>query len=134
VKFAQATDLGKVTTLVRESLRGCQAVVLEANHDRHLLQECGYPWELKQRIASAQGHLSNDDAARALAEITPGGLRHVVLGHLSENSNDPQTALAAMQSCLSLADFQTFICAAPDQPTPWIVMDGREEVEIDSAA
>ncbi|NLF24570.1 MAG: MBL fold metallo-hydrolase [Deltaproteobacteria bacterium] len=111
-RFGQATDIGKVTTLVRQALRGCHALVLEANHDPQLLRDCAYPWELKQRIASAAGHLSNDQAAELLAELNSYGLTQVVLGHISENSNTPETALAAVQRRLDLSLFQSFYCAS----------------------
>ncbi|MCX7007414.1 MAG: MBL fold metallo-hydrolase [Kiritimatiellaeota bacterium] len=58
-----ATDMGCVTHLVRERLRPCRAIVLEANHDVELLQESDRPWQLKQRILGRQGHLSNETAA-----------------------------------------------------------------------
>ena len=62
------TDLGMGTALVRDRLKGCHAVVIESNHDEDLLREAPRPWPLKQRIRSRQGHLSNIDAARLIAE------------------------------------------------------------------
>ena len=93
LKFAQATDLGRATTVVKEHLKHSHAIVLESNHDMELLRYCGYTWELKQRIASSYGHLSNDDSAALLQEVMHGELCHVVLAHLSENSNTPEHAL-----------------------------------------
>ena len=92
LKFGQATDLGKVTPLVRDALTQCHAIVLESNHDPEMLQECDYPWELKQRIASTHGHLSNHEAGTLISEVLHSDLLHVVLGHLSENSNRPDVA------------------------------------------
>ncbi len=94
-RFVQATDLGKVTPNVEFALRGANALVLESNHDRELLRSCDYPWSLKQRIASAHGHLSNDAMAEALGGCAHSELSVVVLGHLSENSNTPSHAIAA---------------------------------------
>jgi phosphoribosyl 1,2-cyclic phosphodiesterase len=94
LKFAQVTDLGRVTLLVSEHLKDSNFIVLESNHDQELLRNCEYPWELKRRISSSYGHLSNDDAASLLKEVYHSDLQHVVLGHLSESSNTPQTALA----------------------------------------
>lgn len=93
LKFTQATDLGRVTPLVLESIRESNAIVLESNHDQELLENCSYPWELKQRISSSHGHLSNDTATSLLHDIVHPALLHVVLGHLSENSNTPERAL-----------------------------------------
>jgi phosphoribosyl 1,2-cyclic phosphodiesterase len=92
-KFSIATDLGRATLLVSEHLKDSNAIVLESNHDQDLLRNCEYPWELKQRISSSYGHLSNDDAAMLLHDVYSHNLKHVVLGHLSESSNTPEVAL-----------------------------------------
>lgn len=94
LKFSQATDLGRVTLLVSEHLKDSNFLVLESNHDQDLLRECDYPWELKTRISSSYGHLSNDDSAMLLSELVHSDLQHVVLGHLSEHSNTPSVALS----------------------------------------
>lgn len=86
------TDMGIPTTLVRERLRGCQAVVVESNHDEKMLLDAERPWYLKQRIMGRQGHLSNQGAAAMLAEIATPQLNHVFLAHLSAECNDPDLA------------------------------------------
>jgi len=89
------TDLGHVTRLVRERVRPAHALVLEANHDLQLLQDdLKRPWHVKQRILSRHGHLSNDAAAEALAEVMSDDLRHLFLGHLSQDCNRPELARA----------------------------------------
>ncbi|MBN1433733.1 MBL fold metallo-hydrolase [Candidatus Fermentibacterales bacterium] len=88
-----ATDLGSSGDLSRSALSGCDAVVLEFNHDEDMLWSGGYPWPLKQRIASATGHLSNAAAAELLGRVLHGNLRHVVLAHLSQENNTPGLAL-----------------------------------------
>lgn len=122
IKFSQATDLGKVTPLVRECLRGSNALVLESNHDHEMLQNCDYPWELKQRIASSHGHLSNDSSSALLAELVHSDLQHVVLGHLSENSNTPELALRAAQMQLSEHAVATLMCACIANETPLLAL------------
>jgi phosphoribosyl 1,2-cyclic phosphodiesterase len=120
LKFGQATDLGKVTPLVRESLSHCNALVLESNHDPLMLQECSYTWQLKQRISSAHGHLSNHDAGTLLAELLHDGLLHVVLGHLSENSNTPEVAHKTVSDYLGQAPLnplKSLVCACIAQQT-----------------
>lgn len=97
-----ATDLGMSTALVRDKLKGCQALVLESNHDEDLLREAPRPWPLKQRIRSRQGHLSNSDAARLIAESATNALEHVFLAHLSSDCNTPDTALRTVASQLRL--------------------------------
>lgn len=88
------TDVGIPTTLIRERLSHCRAVVLEANHDEQLLLEAPRPWSLKQRIRGRQGHLSNDHAAAILADIAGPDLQQVFLAHLSSQCNRGDLALA----------------------------------------
>lgn len=99
--FGFATDLGHVTRLVIERVRAANVLVLEANHDVRMLQDCLHrPWSLKQRIMSRHGHLSNEAAADATAEIMSDGLRHLYLGHLSRDCNRPDLALRVVQDRL----------------------------------
>jgi phosphoribosyl 1,2-cyclic phosphodiesterase len=96
------TDLGMTTALIRKKLRGCQAIVVESNHDEDLLQEAPRPWSLKQRIRSRQGHLSNTDAALLIAECATDTLEQVFLAHLSSDRNTPDVALRTVGSQLRL--------------------------------
>jgi phosphoribosyl 1,2-cyclic phosphodiesterase len=86
-KIGIATDLGMVTTLARARLRGCRALVLEANHDERMLAASQRPWSLKQRIMGRQGHLSNEAAAEALTDCADQNLKRVYLAHLSDECN-----------------------------------------------
>ena len=87
------TDLGHATKLVIERVRRANVLVLEANHDIKMLQDCPHrPWSLKQRILSRHGHLSNEAAAEAAEQIVSAELRHLYLGHLSSECNRPQLA------------------------------------------
>ena len=87
------TDLGHVTKLVIDRLRPANVLVLEANHDVKMLQECPHrPWSLKQRILGRHGHLSNEAAADAAEQIMSAGLRHLYLAHLSRECNRPELA------------------------------------------
>lgn len=91
-----ATDLGFVTRLVRESLKSCDLLVVESNHDEQMLMDGPYPWHLKQRVRSRMGHLSNVECAGLLDDINHNDLKGVVLAHLSEVNNDPQVALRSL--------------------------------------
>ncbi len=86
------TDIGRPTSLVVESLKNCDAVVIESNHDRDMLFSGPYPAYLKQRISGGHGHLSNEQAASLLEEVMHEGLKHVLLAHLSEKNNTPEMA------------------------------------------
>ncbi len=93
VKVGVVTDIGKPTALVRESLKGCDALVLESNHDREMLFSSSYPAHLKQRISGGHGHLSNGQSASLLGDVLHDGLKYVLLVHLSERNNTPEMAL-----------------------------------------
>ena len=87
------TDLGHATKLVLERVRRANVLVLEANHDIKMLQDCPHrPWSLKQRILSRHGHLSNTAAAEAVEQIISADLSHLYLGHLSSECNRPDLA------------------------------------------
>ena len=97
------TDIGVVTPYVEASLSGCDALVLECNHDLEMLAGGDYPWQLKQRIASRLGHLHNEASAKLLAAIDTSRLRHVVAAHLSQQNNTPEKARAALAGALDCA-------------------------------
>ena len=100
-KLGIVTDIGSVTSLVRERLKGSDLLLLEFNHDERMLLYSSYPWDLKQRIKSRLGHLSNTEAAGLLKNLIHDGLSHVILAHLSEVNNRPNIALQAASSTLS---------------------------------
>lgn len=111
-----ATDIGYVSPEVREGLHGCSAVVLESNHDEQMLMEGPYPYELKKRIRSRRGHLSNRDSAAFAAELAAEGTEAFLLAHLSEENNEPSLAWDEAQSALSGLPV-TVAVASPDLPT-----------------
>lgn len=99
------TDLGHATKLVLQRARAANVLVLETNHDVKMLQDCPHrPWSLKQRILSRHGHLSNDAAAEAAEQIMSAELRHLYLGHLSQQCNRPELAMRAVQERLDKID------------------------------
>ncbi len=100
VKIGIVTDIGKPTALVKERLRGCDALVVESNHDRKMLFSGPYPPYLKQRISGEHGHLSNDQSASLLGDVLHEGLRYVLLAHLSETNNTPEMALVCSLEAL----------------------------------
>lgn len=90
-----ALDMGYPTGLTRERLRGSNALILEFNHDPEMLRQCNRPWEVKQRILSKRGHMSNEAALDFLCELVHDDLRAVVLAHVSQEANCGKT-LSAM--------------------------------------
>ncbi|MBQ9801880.1 MAG: MBL fold metallo-hydrolase [Clostridia bacterium] len=105
-----ATDLGAVTGAVEEGLMGCEAVVLECNHDPDMLMTGPYPYDLKRRIASRNGHLSNPDCAAFCVKLAEHGTRRFLLAHLSETNNLPELALGEVTA--ALAGFDVRVLAA----------------------
>ncbi|MCX7896122.1 MAG: MBL fold metallo-hydrolase [Thermoanaerobaculum sp.] len=89
LRLGLVTDTGVVTELLLDRLAGCHALFLEANHDLDMLRFGPYPFELKKRIASRHGHLSNEQARKALERLVHSRLRQVVAMHLSQENNDP---------------------------------------------
>lgn len=97
---AICTDTGKITPTMIKAMKDASICIFEANHDRKMLLNGGYPAYLKRRIASDEGHLSNADAGRALLEIIGDHTRHIVLAHLSEENNTPSLARDTVASML----------------------------------
>lgn len=98
-RAALVTDLGHVPPDLSRHLAGCQLVMLESNHDLEMLAGGPYPAFLKRRVASAVGHLSNEQAADLLRRLGP-ETRDVVLMHISERNNAPMLALACARAAL----------------------------------
>ena len=105
-EIGYATDLGYVNDAVEQGLLGCEAVVLECNHDLDMLMTGPYPYVLKKRIASRFGHLSNPDCAAFSARLAACGMKRLLLAHLSETNNLPELALSEVQAALAGLDVQ----------------------------
>jgi phosphoribosyl 1,2-cyclic phosphodiesterase len=124
VRVATLMDFGHLTPLIKEKLKGCDAIVVESNHSRDMLRACVYTWDLKQRIASRTGHLSNEDLADWLTNEFDGFARHIVLAHLSQRANDPHLARLTAETALKMRPplfaVQTKVTLSSHlQPTEW---------------
>ncbi len=120
-KTAFVTDLGYVSSKVEKAVKGCDTVVLESNYDVGMLQ-CGpYPYDLKRRILSKHGHLSNAASAEFLTELIQGGTTRAVLAHLSKENNMPelayQTSLCALKEKGMKQDVDFILKVAPVRNT-----------------
>ncbi len=103
IRVATLMDFGHITELIKEKLKSCDAIVVESNHSRDMLRACPvYTWELKQRIMSNTGHLSNEDLSDWLQNEFDGSARHIVLAHVSQRANDPHLALLMAESALQM--------------------------------
>lgn len=114
------TDIGEPTDAVAHALQGCDALLLETNHDPAMLAASAYPTWLKRRIAGQHGHLANAQSAALLAACRHGGLRHVVAAHLSRQNNRPEMALVALRAALDTAQTQLSVADAASG-CPWVI-------------
>jgi len=112
-----ATDLGRVTSGLIEHLRGVDVLAIESNYCPKMQLASSRPAFLKKRIMGGSGHLSNEEAARAIGLIEPG--EHLVLLHLSQQCNCPQTAVHAHRHHRWTPNIST-----QREPTPWIPIRG----------
>jgi phosphoribosyl 1,2-cyclic phosphodiesterase len=120
-KLGILTDLGHASRHVLDQLTGCNALLLESNHDEEMLRNSKYPAFLKARVGGDFGHLSNTQAAAILSAVMHDKLRHVSAAHLSQQNNHPslaQNALAAALGCLPTE----ILAACPEMGTPWMVV------------
>lgn len=95
-KLGVLTDAGHATPHMINALGGCNALMLECNHDRQMLRDSHYPESLKRRIGGDYGHLSNEAAAGILSAMDKSCLKRIVGAHLSLKNNTPELALAAL--------------------------------------
>ena len=100
IRVGIATDLGYMPPNVTAALRRCDILMLESNHDLEMLRDGPYPWQVKQRVMSRVGHLSNDAAAKFLEKEYDGSASYVVLAHLSEKNNMPELARVAAERAI----------------------------------
>ena len=117
-KCALATDLGFLTNDVMAAIEGSDVLILEANHDRELLQSGSYPWRLKQRILPNRGHLSNSAAAWALVRLKKRP-RAVFLAHMSQENNRPELVEETVRTILAQQNVrqENLLLTAQDVPT-----------------
>ena len=98
------TDLGQYDDSMVDKLQGLDVLLLEANHDVHMLQVGSYPYPLKQRILSERGHLSNENSGRLLGKLLHDDFKAVVLGHLSQENNYASLAYETVRLEVTMGD------------------------------
>lgn len=117
-KLGVISDAGHVTGHMRETLSGCDALLLEFNYDAGMLARGPYPPSLKARVGGPLGHLDNQQAAQLLREMDCSRLQHLVLTHLSEKNNTPVLAHAAAVEALGAAP-EWLVCAHQADGLEW---------------
>jgi phosphoribosyl 1,2-cyclic phosphodiesterase len=101
--IAVATDLGVYDEYTVSKLQNLDAVLLEANHDIHMLEVGSYPYSLKQRVLGERGHLSNELSGQLLCDILHDDLKHIILGHLSKEHNYERLAYETVKLEVALS-------------------------------
>ncbi|WP_423757976.1 MBL fold metallo-hydrolase [Burkholderia sp. NLJ2] len=115
------TDVGMATPHITAVLSGCDALVLESNHDTAMLAASRYPQSLKARIGGNHGHLSNDAAADILASLERSRLQHLVAAHLSQQNNLPELARQAFAGVLGTSG-EDVVVATQDAGFDWLML------------
>lgn len=128
-KLGLATDIGYVSDTIRENLLGCDAVIIESNHDEDMLMTGPYPRELKLRVASKRGHLSNRECADFAMELADSGTYAFMLAHLSKENNEPELAYEDISQALSGRGAIVAV-AHPDEPVEF-VLERKEDCLYD---
>ncbi len=95
-RFGMLTDVGMITPHIETQLDGCDALLLECNHDLSMLEQGPYPFSVKQRVAGRLGHLNNKQTAQLLKRLDHTRLKHLLIAHLSEQNNTPALACDAL--------------------------------------
>jgi phosphoribosyl 1,2-cyclic phosphodiesterase len=118
--MAVATDLGIYTDYTIDKLKDLDVLLLEANHDIHMLEVGSYPYYLKQRIAGERGHLSNETAGKLLCQILHDNLKAIMLGHLSRENNYAQLAYETVKLEVMMGD-------TPYQPEDFFISVAKRD-------
>ncbi len=117
VKVAIATDLGYMPESIKYRLQGCQAMLLESNHDLEMLKVGPYPWSVKQRVMGRNGHLSNTHVCDYIESEFDGATQTLILGHLSEQNNHPEIVRMSAGQALEQRGLATRLVVA-EQKNP----------------
>lgn len=104
IRLAMLTDTGSITPYIEQMISGCDALVLECNHDLALLEQGEYPYSLKQRVAGDYGHLNNTQSAALLSRIDTSKMQHIIAAHLSEKHNSPDIVSDEISRTLGCED------------------------------
>ncbi len=95
-----ATDTGELSSHAIDTLKDCRVLALESNHDVAMLRQGDYPRFLQERILSAKGHLSNDQAADAARELVTDRTEQLIAMHISQDNNRPSLTVKSYARAL----------------------------------
>ncbi len=109
------TDTGYIHHKYLKMLTNKQIYYIESNHDEKMLMDGPYPFQLKQRIISDEGHLSNEMAASYLEQLVGIDTKYVLLAHLSEHNNTKEKALEATENHLANTPYHPIVLIAEEK-------------------
>jgi len=118
-KLGILTDTGQITQHLTVALGGCDALMIECNHDVEMLANSSYPHHLKKRISSVYGHLSNDDAAQFVEGLDQSRLKKIVGAHLSQQNNSPQRVRSRLETAVKNSTTEVLV-ACQDEGFGWV--------------
>ncbi|MGV6859756.1 MAG: MBL fold metallo-hydrolase [bacterium] len=118
------TDVGSITAHIVDMLNGCDALMLECNHDPDMLQAGPYPPSLCRRVGGDYGHLANGQAEQLLQRLETSRLTRLIGMHLSEKNNRPDLALQALQQGMGCVDSWISV-ACQEQGFEWCEVELR---------
>lgn len=126
-KLSLSTDMGYVSEKIKDTLKDSDAIIFESNHDVAMLRMGRYPWNIKRRILSDVGHLSNDAAGEALVDIISDRTKRIYLAHLSKDNNLVDLARMTVQQILEQNDIEvgkglSLYDTYPDKPTKLVAV------------
>lgn len=104
-KISLVTDLGYVSDRIKGTIKDSDVFIFESNHDTEMLRMGHYPWNIKRRILSDVGHVSNEDAALALSEVIGDKTKRIYLAHLSKDNNMKELARMSVSQVLEQKGF-----------------------------
>jgi len=127
-KVSVCTDFGTITDEIEEGLKGSGALVIEANHDERMLEAGRYPFRLKRRILGDKGHISNENSGKLITKLWNEDMKHIFLGHLSDENNMPELALETVRCELLMKhknyeNFTKIEVASRDKPSEKIILE-----------
>jgi phosphoribosyl 1,2-cyclic phosphodiesterase len=134
--FGHVTDIGHISEEVAAGLRGCDAILIESNHDLEMLRAGDYPESLKTRVGSRFGHLSNEALARYLEERLPDAVRHLFLAHVSRQNNHESLVLECCFEALRRRGGRAprVHLTYPDRPTPMLRLSEAKPLQVEERA
>jgi phosphoribosyl 1,2-cyclic phosphodiesterase len=134
--FGHVTDIGHVSEEVATGLRGCDAILIESNHDLEMLRAGDYPESLKTRVGSRWGHLSNEALARYLERRLPDSVRHLFLAHVSQQNNHESLALDVCLEALKRRGgrLPRVHLTYPDRPTAMLRIAEAKPMPLEARA